>query len=74
MRNFEDVRKQVDRVTDAQLVLADSLDRLARVAKGASRGRERLEDVYGAVNAVRRAEEAHDLAALDLSTARGEDA
>lgn len=70
----QDIGKQVDAATTARLELADALDELSRVAKGASRLRTPIDDVYGAVSKVRRAEEAHDLALLDVATARGEDA
>jgi hypothetical protein len=70
----EDVDDQRAALQSARLRLTVALDSLAGTVKAAARGRTDLSDVYGAVSAVRRAEEAHDLAALDLATAMGEDA
>ena len=70
----EDVRKQSEAVTTRIIELRSALADLASAAKGAMRSADDLTDVYGAASAVRRAEEALDLARLDLATARGEDA
>jgi len=68
---WDDQRAHVDHTKGALRV---ALDRLAGTAKSAARGRTDVADVYGAVSHVRRCEEAHDLAQLDLATALGEDA
>lgn len=72
--SYQDLRAQEDRLLNAWLELSDALDDLGAIAKQASNRRADIDDVYGAVSRVRRAEEAHDLAELDLATARGEDA
>lgn len=69
----EDLTAQRGRVEQAATGVYNSLDWLGRQAKAAKRTRD-LAPVYGAVEALRRAEEAYDLARLDLATASGEDA
>ena len=71
---YENVRRQSDAAYDARAALVGALEELSEAARKCSKNRAPIEDVYGAVNRVKRAEEAHDLAQLDLATARGEDA
>jgi hypothetical protein len=79
----EDLSVQVDREWATRLDVRDTLTVLAAAAKtalsrtGTTARPRRIPDlghIYGAVDALRRAEQAHDLAALDLRTAAGEDA
>lgn len=76
----EDYSDQQDAIVAARshlrLALGDLASEAALAAKkiGQKRGTPDLPAVYGAVSVVRRAEEALDLATLDLATARGEDA
>ncbi len=70
----ENVAPQVDALSTRMLELRSALADLHSAAKGAMSRIEDLSEVYGAMSAVRRAEEAFDLARLDLATARGEDA
>lgn len=69
----EDLTVQRARVEEAAKALYNATDWVAQQAKAAKRTRD-LAPVYGAVKALRRAEEAYDLARLDLATASGEDA
>lgn len=76
----EDLSQQIERLASARSDLADALlglaDEAKRAAKAASskRGQPDILRVHSHVNAVRQAEEALDLAALDLATASGADA
>jgi predicted RNase H-like HicB family nuclease len=76
----EDLHRQREAVDEARVALAAALDALEREAHTAARasrtrrGTPDLPGVYAAARAVERAEEALDLAALDLRTAAGEDA
>ncbi len=80
----EDLTRQREAERETRLALRDALRDVIAEAHGA-RSRTSgttalqartasLDGVYGAVEALRRAEEAHDLAALDLKTAGGGDA
>ena len=71
---YENVRRQSDAAYAARAELRGALDKLSEAAKKCSKNLLPIEEVYGAVNRVKRAEEAHDIAVLDLATARGEDA
>ena len=79
-RDREDLTRQTAALAEARAALAEALDDLALEAKDAAkaarskRGPPDLPAVYAAGNAVRRAEEAVDLATLDLATAGGADA
>jgi hypothetical protein len=76
----EDLTRQRDAVETARADLAVTLDDLEREARTAARsartkrGQPDLPAVHAAARAVERAEEALDLAALDLRTAAGDDA
>lgn len=74
----ENVAAQEEALEAAHEVLRYELKQLATEAafawKAGKRRNADLPAVYARVNAVRRAEEAVDLAALDLATAQGEDA
>lgn len=76
----EDLTVQREQLAAARGELAASLETLAAEAKSAAKaartktGRPDLPEVYAATRAVERAEEAVDLAALDLHTASGGDA
>jgi hypothetical protein len=76
----EDLTRQREAVAAARSDLAARLDELEREAKTAARaartkrGQPDLPAVHAASRAVERAEEALDLAALDLRTAAGDDA
>lgn len=76
----EDLTRQRDALDGARADLAAALDDLEREAKSAARaartkrGAPDLPAVHAAARAVERAEEALDLAALDLRTAAGDDA
>lgn len=76
----EDVAPQRAALADARAHLARALDDLSAAAHDAARaarskrGTPDLPAVYAHTNAVRRAEETVDLAALDLDTAAGGDA
>lgn len=74
MSRYEDVSRQADAAYDARAALVRALEELSEAAKKCAKNRVSIEDVYAATNRVRRAEEAHDLAQLDLATARGADA
>ena len=75
-----DLSAQRDTLSRRRSDLADALAELASEASLAAkvcrrvRGNPDLDAVYAAARAVERAEEAVDLAALDLATAGGEDA
>lgn len=73
MRDYEDVTEQAARRDNALMELKCALAQLSTAAKQASRDL-RVEPVYGAMSRVSKAEEAYDIAELDLATARGEDA
>lgn len=76
----EDLSRQQEALAVARADLAAALDDLEREAKTAARaartkrGQPDLPAVHAAARAVERAEEAVDLAALDVRTAAGEDA
>ena len=80
----EDLTRQREAELETRLQVREALRVLLAETHGArsrtsgeSATRPRTADlsgVYGAVDALRRAEEAHDLAVLDLKTAGGEDA
>lgn len=76
----EDVSRQQEALAAARAELAAALDDLsaqAHTAARAARSRRAVPDlpaVHAAARAVERAEEAVDLAALDVRTAAGEDA
>lgn len=75
MRDYEDVSKQADRVTTAELELRNALTVLATCAKREAKARTPdIDSVIAPYRIVREAEETLDLARLDLATARGEDA
>ena len=79
MNRQRELQEQVVRLGVARASLADELRAVEQAAKAARRTLARtrqpdLTDFYGATSAVRRAEEALDLAHLDLRTASGEDA
>lgn len=74
MSRHENIARQCEVAEAAWATLAQALEDLAASARAASKQRTSIEDVYAGVNRVRRAEEAHDLALLDVATARGEDA
>lgn len=74
-----DLTSQLNAFHRAQADLSRTLDRASKEARLASRTLSRirqpdLNDFYAAVAAVRRAEEALDIAHLDYRTASGEDA
>lgn len=80
-RDKEDYSHQEQAVTDRKAELVQALNDLAQEATLAAKalGRKRplahlVDGVAGEFRAVQRAEEALDLAILDLRTARGEDA
>lgn len=74
-RNYEDVREQAERLDVAVARLQESLHNLSLTAKTESKRRTPdVAKVLGLVGEIRRAEEAVDLAHLDLETARGADA
>lgn len=73
MRDREDVSRQTDRVAEAVLELKSALADLSRVARLASKQPGRLLGVHAAHRQVVRAEEAVDIATMDLAAARGED-
>ncbi len=76
----EDLTRQQEALAAARADLAAALDLLEREAKDAARaartkrGVPDLPAVHAAARGVERAEEALDLAALDVRTAAGEDA
>lgn len=76
----EDLTRQRETLEAARADLGGRLDDLEREAKAAARaartkrGQPDLPAVHAAARAVERAEEAVDLAALDLRTAAGDDA
>ncbi|MCU1692490.1 MAG: hypothetical protein JWM64_1581 [Frankiales bacterium] len=76
----EDLSRQQEALAQARADLAVALDDLSSEAHTASRaarskrGVPDLPAVHAAARAVERAEEALDLAALDVRTAAGEDA
>jgi hypothetical protein len=79
----EDLTAQVQAEWDARLTVSEALTALVDAATVARRGMgntlksRRMADlgpVHGAASALRRAEEAWDLARLDLETAAGGDA
>ena len=76
----EDLSRQQEALAAARADLAAALDDLEREATTAARaartkrGLPDLPAVHAAARAVERAEEAVDLAALDVRTAAGEDA
>lgn len=74
-----ELEAQAQRAAEALTVLEQTLADLEHVAGDARKvarrgGTPDLAGVHGAASAVSRAEEAHDLALLDLKTASGEDA
>lgn len=74
-RGYEEVREQAERLDLAVARLQEALWDLGTEAK--REGRKRTPDVakvLAHVGAVKRAEEAVDIAHLDLETARGADA
>lgn len=74
-RNYEDVRAQAERLEVAVAGLQAALYDLATEAKAQSKRKTPdVPRVKGLVGAVERAEEALDIATLDLETARGADA
>lgn len=71
----EEVREQADRLADANATLKAALEDLATEAHKQARARQvDVALVRGLFRTVERAEEAVDIAGLDLATARGEDA
>lgn len=78
--DFEDITAQQERLTATRAALAASLTALAVEAKSCAKAAANkhstpdLNPVYAAVRNVERAEEAVDLAALDVHTASGYDA
>lgn len=79
-RDREDLSAQRARVEDARAELGRALDRASneatdtwRAVRRAKKGRADVSDFLAAVEAVKRADEALDIAVYDLDTASGED-
>lgn len=76
----EDLTRQRDAEALARAALREALAGLSDSARHAARSlfsprnTVDLAELYGFVDQVRRAEEAHDLTLLDLATAAGDDA